>query len=82
MASLLLLLSELISHHDQNPDFWATLPSSFSSISFSSSYGAGAAAGTQFRSAGNKLCDRSEDQMLLVQENLHDSRVCVDLVWP
>ncbi|GMN63336.1 hypothetical protein TIFTF001_054066 [Ficus carica] len=83
MASLLLLLSELISHHNADPDFWiAQLPLSFSENSSSCASAFSSTARKPFMGENsNKWCELSEE-MKMLQKSLHESRVSVDLVWP
>uniref|UniRef100_A0A9I9CX28 Uncharacterized protein n=1 Tax=Cucumis melo TaxID=3656 RepID=A0A9I9CX28_CUCME len=74
MASLLLLLSELLRHHNTNPDYWLTLPSPPTTMPSSS-----ADNGTSECSYGNNYKTRicaDENEM---DEFLKESRVCVDL---
>uniref|UniRef100_A0A2N9IFE3 Uncharacterized protein n=1 Tax=Fagus sylvatica TaxID=28930 RepID=A0A2N9IFE3_FAGSY len=81
MASLVLILSELVCPHSQNtkPDFFTT------SSSFSSCAGAGAGAATAFparkplRYETNRNNNSSEE---MVVENLEEPRISVESVWP
>lgn len=88
MASLLLLLSELVRSQHSDPLLFTALSSSSSSSStcaFSSScYSSGASSSSSFGARKgverNKHNDGSEEIIWMV-ENPQDSRVSVDLVW-
>ena len=79
MASLVLILYELVCPHSQNtkPDFFTT------SSSFSSCAGAGAAtafpARKPLRYETNRNNNSSEE---MVVENLEEPRISVESVWP
>ncbi|EXB30995.1 hypothetical protein L484_016856 [Morus notabilis] len=81
MASLLLLLSELVSHRNADPDFWIALSSSSSSCGPAFCPSSTATKSMEMEIRDKYWSDLSEE-MKIVQQSLHESRVSVDLVWP
>uniref|UniRef100_A0A0A0LHI4 Uncharacterized protein n=1 Tax=Cucumis sativus TaxID=3659 RepID=A0A0A0LHI4_CUCSA len=85
MASLLLLLSQLLRHHDTNPDYSLTLPSPPttmpSSSSSSSAHGNSVLPRSDCCYANNYKTRICADENVM-DEFLKESRVCVDLIWP
>ena len=86
MASLVLILSELVCPHSQNtkPELLlTTTSSSFSCVGT----GTGTGAGTAFperkalRSETNNNNNIQSEDMLLV-EDLAEQRICLESIWP
>lgn len=79
MASLVLLLSELVRHHNTNPDYWLTLP--LPSPPPPPPPSASAVAKSLSSKCQNNMSRICVDETVM-DEFLKESRVCVDLVWP
>ncbi|KAI6707542.1 hypothetical protein NL676_010504 [Syzygium grande] len=77
MASLILLLSELIRVQSTNPASLATSQLYSSSASATAASCAAAAAAASSRSIGAKQSSYDSSS-----EDLQEPRVCVDLAWP
>ncbi|OMO75872.1 hypothetical protein COLO4_25827 [Corchorus olitorius] len=81
MASLVLLLSELLRHHE--PNFaYATPPRSSSSCSFASAPPPSCGASMSFTAKKPLRSDRNKQEPVIVEEDPQELRVSVDLVWP
>lgn len=83
MASLVLILSELVRPHSQNtkPELWTTTTSSSSF----SCVGTGTGAATAFparKSMRSETNNNIQSEDMLLVEDLAEQRICFESIWP
>ncbi|KAJ7971925.1 hypothetical protein O6P43_009888 [Quillaja saponaria] len=82
MASLILLFSELVRHHNADPTaFLAAHPYNYSSSCAGTAATSTAGSFAESKSLRNYESNKHNEKMVM-ENYLQDSRICVDFVWP
>ena len=83
MASLVLILSELVYPHSQDtkPELLTTTSSCFSCVGTGTGTGTAFPARKPLRSETNNNNNIQSEDMLLV-EDLAEQRICLESIWP